>query len=295
VQRMANDKISTSRISGDEQQVVLITGASSGIGRSCATYLAEKGYKVYGTTRNRQGFEDSNSKLPFNSIFMDVNDIESVNSAIEKILASEQRLDAVINNAGFGIGGPVEFTSIEEAQAQFDTNLFGIMRVCSAVLPAMRSQGAGYIINISSLGGLIGLPFQGLYSATKFAVEGLSEALYGELRSQGIRVVLIEPGDFATAFTKNRKQIAKPLTDTNYATDFQRTLSVIESDEMNGANPIKIAQLIDKILRTPNPRLRYRVGSFSQKLSVVLKKIIPDRLFAWIIMDHYQVGKSDHK
>ncbi len=288
---MDNENVSPVQISRDKKRplIVLITGASSGIGQNCATFLAQKGYTVYGTTRDRNWQTGSSSPLPYTNIFMDVTDTGSVHAAVDKIVEKEGRLDAVINNAGFGISGPVELTAIEEARAQFDTNYFGIMRVCSAVLPAMRSQRTGYIINISSLGGLIGLPYQGVYSATKFAVEGLSEALYSELHSTGVKVVLIEPGDFHTAFTKNRNQIAKADSDGAYSAEFQRTLKVIESDETNGDDPTKIAVLIDRILCSSNPKMRYRVGSLSQKFSVTLKKIIPDKLFAWIIRDHYQV------
>ena len=154
----------------------------------------------------------------------------------------------------------------------------------------MRNQGCGYIINISSIGGVIGLPFQGLYSASKFAVEGLTEALYKEVRSFGIRVVLIEPGDFFTAFTANRKITAQSQTNPAYKNQFEHTLGIIESDEKNGASPEKIARLLVKIIRDPNPRLRYRVGFLSQKIAVTLKKFLPQKLFDWIIMQHYQPG-----
>ncbi len=280
-------------MNGPTSKVILITGASSGIGQVCASHLADNGYTVYGTTRDENWPDDKNSGLSYKTIFMDVNNTESVVMAVNEIQAAEGHLDGVINNAGFGISGPLELTTIEEAQAQFETNYFGIMRVCSAVLPVMRAQGSGYIINITSLGGLIGLPYQGVYSATKFAAEGFSEALYGELRSKGIKVVIIEPGDFATAFTRNRRVIAGAENDIIYNSEFKRTLSVIESDELNGDNPVKIARLAEKILRSPDPKLRYRVGSLSQKFSIVLKKIIPDKLFARIIMDHYRVGKSE--
>lgn len=273
---------------GERRPVVLITGVSSGIGRCCAAYLAEKGYLVYGTSRKPAGSNDDHSAGLYETVCMDVNDSDSVNSAVDAVLQKTGQLDVVINNAGYGISGPVELTSVEEAAAQFDTNLFGIMRVCSAVLPIMREQQAGRIINISSLGGLIGLPYQGLYSATKFAVEGLSEALYTELHSLGIKVIIVEPGDFHTAFTKNRRLIAETDNDNIYSDDFNRALAVIESDENNGADPIKIARLIAMIIKRRNPRLRYRCGAPVQKLSVVLKSLLPARLFARLIMDHYK-------
>jgi len=176
-------------------RVVLITGASRGIGKACAERLVAEGDNVYGTSRHP---EAENGDRNLHMLAMDVNRDESVNAAVNKILAVERRIDVVINNAGFGIAGSVEDTSVEEGKSLFETNFFGVLRVCRAVLPTMRNMGRGTIINISSLGGRIGLPYQGLYSATKFAIEGLSEALRMELRQFGIDVTLVEPGDVCT-------------------------------------------------------------------------------------------------
>jgi NAD(P)-dependent dehydrogenase (short-subunit alcohol dehydrogenase family) len=218
-------------------------------------------------------------------INMDVRDTDSVTGAIAHIVEKEGGIDVLINNAGVGIGGAIEDTSTQMAKALFDTNFFGIYRVLQQVLPVMRQQSKGLIINMSSIGGLIGLPFQGIYSASKFAVEGLSEALYKELSSSGIRVVLIEPGDFKTEFAANRQHI----TQKNNADHFQSTMAVIERDEQNGQPPLKIAYLIEKIIKTPNPRLRYAVGAFDQRLSLFLKRILPNRWFDQIIMSYYKL------
>jgi NADP-dependent 3-hydroxy acid dehydrogenase YdfG len=165
-------------------RVVLITGASSGIGQACARHLARQGYQVFGTSRRPQGGADE----PFEMIPMDVTDEDSVRQGVATVLARAGRLDVVVNNAGFGFGGAVEDTSIDEARELFETNLFGMLRVCRAVLPHLRERRAGTIVNVSSLAGLIGQPFVGMYCATKFATEGLTEALRMEVRPFGIHV-----------------------------------------------------------------------------------------------------------
>jgi short-subunit dehydrogenase len=263
-------------------KTVLITGASSGIGKCTAAYLAAKGFRVYGTSRRPESCPEIKNGF---MIPMDVRDTASVKKAIAHIVEKEGHIDILVNNAGVGIAGTVEDTSTEMAKALFDTNFFGICRVLQEVLPVMRQQSEGLIINMSSIGGIIGLPFQGIYSASKFAVEGLSEALYKELSLSAIHVVLIEPGDFKTEFTANRQTI----NTTHHADQFQRTMKVIENDEQNGQPPLKIAYLIEKIIHTPTPRLRYAVGAFDQKLSLFLKKILPNRWFDQIIMSYYQL------
>ena len=199
LQRVVNPLNATVVQMTGPQRVALVTGASAGIGASCAAFLAAKGYRVYGGARSAvmaEGVEP---------LILDVTDDVSVARAIETILARESRLDVLVNNAGFGIAGAIEDTSIEEAREQFEVNFFGVLRMCRAVLPVMRRQKSGYIVNIGSIGGLIAIPFQGFYSATKFALEGFSESLRMEVRPFGIQVVLIEPGDHRTAFTQNRR------------------------------------------------------------------------------------------
>ncbi|MFQ6612575.1 MAG: SDR family oxidoreductase [Fidelibacterota bacterium] len=269
------------------KKVVLISGASSGIGYACATYLANKGYTVYGTSRQLE--KVANPEKEWTMLSLDVRQNQSVVDCIQQILTKEGHLDAVVNNAGFGISGAIEDTSLEEAKDQFEVNFFGALRIIQNVLPTMRRQGQGTIINISSLGGLIGLPFQALYSASKFALEGLSEALYKEVRSAGIQIVLIEPGDFKTAFTANRRTTAKSQSDTSYKEAFSRALAIMEQDETQGDDPLKIARLVEQILTTTDPRLRYRVGAFTQKLAVSLKAVLPNRVFDWLIMNHYSI------
>lgn len=262
-----------------ERKIILITGASSGIGQITAQYLSEKGYTVYGTSR-----KPGNNPKPkgFTLLALDVCNDDSVKNAISTVLKREGRIDVLINNAGFGLGGSIEATSVENMIRQVDTNFFGTYRMTHEVIPEMRKQKAGLIINISSIGGVIGLPYQGIYSASKFAVEGYSEALYKELYQTGIRVSMIEPGDFQTGFTAQRELLGE---DEN----FKRSLAVIEHDENNGQKPIKIAKLIEKIIQKDRPKLRYPIGAFDQKLSIFLKKTLPNKLFDKIIMGYYKV------
>ncbi|MFH1850817.1 MAG: SDR family oxidoreductase [Candidatus Neomarinimicrobiota bacterium] len=276
-------------------KVILVTGASSGIGRATALRLARAGHRVYGSSR-RLNSVDTDRNLPaVKMLEMDVNSSASVRSAVTALLDEAGRLDTVINNAGFGICGPAELTSTAEAKAQFDTNFFGVQRVCRAVIPVLRQQAGGQIINISSLGGLIGLPYQGFYSASKFALEGFSEALYQELRPQGIRVVLVEPGDFSTGFTGSRRRIERVRSEPDLYPDFPTVLKVIEADETGGKDPDKVARLIERIIACRNPRLRYRVGAWDQKISILVKKLLPDKLFAAIIAGHYRLGQKPNR
>lgn len=267
-------------------RVVLITGASSGIGRACAKRLAAESDLVYGTSRHpKEEANDPGVRL----LAMDVNSDESVTAAIEQIMQVEGHIDVVVNNAGFGIAGAVEDTSIEEAKALFETNFFGMLRVCRAVLPVMRVAHQGIIVNISSLGGRIGLPYQGLYSATKFAIEGMTEALRMEVRAFGVRVTMIAPGDFRTGFTANRRYVVGAKEDSAYKRSFERTIKVAEKDEQSGSSPEQIARLLVKILGHRSPRVRYSVGGISQRGAAVLKGFLPSRIFEWALMKYYKV------
>lgn len=277
-------------MNGEIHPVVLITGASSGIGRAGAEHLARQGYRVFGTSRRESSPPEKEAEADTpEMIRMDVTDEESVNQGVALVLKRAGRIDAVVNNAGIGYAGAVEDTSIEEARAQFETNFFGVLRVCRAVLPTMRLQQSGHLITISSIGGRIGLPFQGLYSATKFALEGMMEALSMEVRSFGIHAVLVAPGDFQTRFTANRLKTIISREDPVYAERFRRAMEVIEHEEQNGPPPDAVARLLEKIIKNPSPRLRYTVGHPVQKLSLGVKKVVPGRLFERIMMGFYKV------
>lgn len=272
----------------------MITGASSGIGQVCAAYLHQQGYRVYGTSRQATG-DGKFAATPFNMLKMDVDDGSSVQAGVEQVLNREGRLDAVVNNAGFGIAGAIEDTSIQEAKAQFETNFFGVLRVCRAVLPIMREQRAGYIVNVGSMAGQVGVPCQGLYSASKSAVAGLTEALRLEVRPFGIHVVLIEPGDFVSDFPARRQRVDPSRSAGAYRERCEVALSIMENDERNGQDPIWVAHLLDSILRDPSPELRYRVGPLSQRLAVTLKNIVPAWLFEWGIAKYYKLDQVSRK
>lgn len=256
----------------DTKRVVLVTGASSGIGAACLAHLTAQGFTVYGAARNTPGL-----------LALDVTSDESVAAAVQTILDREGRIDAVINNAGIALAGAVEDTPPEEAQRQFDVNFFGVLRVCRAVLPAMREQRSGTIVNIGSIAGLVAVPFQGFYSASKFALEGLTESLRYEVRPFGIHAVLVEPGDHRTALTNNRRS----LKSTTYADAAKRAIACMAQEEQAGPDPINVARLVHRILMARNPRLRYTCGPLSQRAAVWLKRLTPFALVERIIADHY--------
>ena len=280
----------------DQGKTVLVVGASSGIGRTCALYLARYGHRVFGTTRRPPSDVEATLRQELASsdrleiVTMDVDETASVSAGVREVEERAGRIDAVVNCAGFGIGGSIEDTDDDEAKAIFETNLFGTLRVCRAVLPIMRRQGSGTIINISSIGGRIALPFQGLYSATKFAVEGLSESLRMEVHRFGIRVVLVEPGDFATGFTDSRRPVRGASETETYADTYRSALAVVEKDERGGASPEAVGRLVGRILSARSPRVRYTVGPVFQQVAVRLKSILPSKLFSWGLRKYYHVG-----
>ena len=188
-----------------------------------------------------------------------------------------------------GIGGSLEMATEEEIRLQMDTNFGGCVNVCQAVLPFMRAQGGGQIINLSSIGGVMGLPYQGFYSASKFAIEGFTEALAAEVRGFGIKVSMVEPGDFATNFTVRRRNSEATAKSDAYSASFARSLSLIEKEENGGLKPEKLAEKIEKIIECRRPRLRYVVANLEQKFSVLLKKILPGNCFVGILRNYYKV------
>ncbi len=266
----------------ENHRVVLVTGASSGIGLACATHLAGRGFRVYGTSRRSVAAPATVTMLT-----ADVTDDRSVEQAVASVLDREGHLDIVVNNAGMGIAGPVENTSIEEAKRQLEVNFFGAFRVCRAALPAMRSQRSGYIVNIGSIGGLVAIPYQAMYSASKFALEGLSEALRMEVRPFGIRVVIIEPGDHKTALTQNRRVAEMSGGPDAYSPSFQAALARTAHDEQSGPGPEQIARLLYRIVSQRNPRLRYTIGPAPQRAAVWLKRLLPYSVLEYVMCTYY--------
>jgi short-subunit dehydrogenase len=264
-------------------KVVLITGASSGIGKVTAEYLLQKGYKVYGTSRNPKP-----ALYNFPLIQLDVTEITSIRQAIQTILKKEGKIDVLVNNAGIGITGPVEETPSEEIRKAFETNFFGAIEVMKSVLPQMREQKSGLIINITSIAGYTGLPFRGIYSACKSALEIITESIRMEVKDFGIRVTNLAPGDVATNIVAGRYHT--PVFDESpYKELYEINLDLINSHVSEGSNPIEMAKAIEKVIETSNPKIHYKVGSFMQKFSIVLKRILPDRVYEKLIMNYYKM------
>ncbi len=267
------------------KKIILITGISSGFGKETARLLAEKGHTVYGTVR-----KNTDQTTSVNYLTMDLTDIVSIKKAVSLILEKEGRIDVLVNNAGMHTGGPIETSPIENIKLQMDTNFMGTVNLTREVLPLMRKQGGGTIINFSSIGGLMGLPFQGYYSAAKFAIEGFSEALRMEVSQFNIKVVLINPGDFNTSNSANRRNYLAPSgSEDAYKKQFETSLAQIEKDEAKGWQPVILAKKIVKIVECKNPHQRYLIASFEQKLAVVLKYVLPGKLFRMILADHYKI------
>lgn len=265
-----------------ENQVIVITGASSGFGKATAAMLAAKGHTVYGLCRREM--QDGDVKYRQ----CDVRDRGQIASVVADIIKQEGRIDMLVNNAGMGIGGALELATEEEIDLQMGTNFMGCVNLCQAVLPYMRKARKGKIINLSSIGGLMGLPYQGFYSASKFAIEGFTEALAAEVNGFGIRVCMVEPGDFATGFTGSRRNSEATLNDPDYGPIFRNSLAIIEKEENGGLQPEVLARRIVKLVEKKNPPLRNVVANLEQWLSTVIKRILPGNTMVSILRDYYK-------
>nr|WP_309759589.1 SDR family oxidoreductase [Flavobacterium sp.] len=265
-------------------KVVLITGGSSGIGKSMGEYLHLKGFIVYGTSRNPDRI--SNSVFPL--VTLDVRDTESIQAAVAKVIALTGRLDVVINNAGIGITGPLEEIPMQEIKNNFETNFFGPIAVMQAVLPQMRAQQSGLIINITSIAAYMGLPYRSIYSASKGALELVTESLRMEVKSFGIAITNVAPGDFATNIAAGRFH-APVLKGSAYEQTYGTSLKSMDAHVDNGGNPNEMAAAIYSIIQNPSPKIHYKVGALIQKFSIVLKRILPDKVYEKMLMNHYKL------
>ena len=251
------------------KSIALVTGASSGIGKATAERLASAGYTVYGTSRRGA----SANPLPFAMLPLDVTRDESVEALVREVLRLEGRIDLLVNNAGFGVApAGAEESSIEQAQAIFDTNFMGIVRMTCAVVPHMRQQGGGRIINIGSVLGFLPLPFGALYTATKHAIEGYSESLDHELRTRGIRVSVIEPAYTKTQFDAN---FMEPDAKLEEYRQIRASLAVTLKNVMNVADPPEVvADMVLKAASAARPKLRYMAGKLAGRLRL-LRRFAP--------------------
>ncbi|SVA42419.1 uncharacterized protein METZ01_LOCUS95273 [marine metagenome] len=266
---------------------VLITGASSGIGRVTALRLAKKRYRVIGTGRSStrlQKLSQDAEKIGLNieTIQIDLNSFKSTYNAFESGLLGKSGIDVLVNNAGFGMWGPLETLSHEEMQAQFQTNLFGLMELTRLAIPQLRASDKGQIINISSILGRIGAPFNGAYVASKFAVEGLSESLRLELSPFGISVSIVEPGNFVTEFEQNqilgRNSESTKFPYSELLHNYRTRRRLFDW----AANPEKVAKVIEGIIKSSSPKLRYVVG-LDARLALIARQVLPEKLFFHIL------------
>lgn len=267
------------------KKVVLVTGASSGIGKETANLLAKNGYTVYAAARrvdNMKDLKSSGIKL----IEMDVTNDASMVEGIQKIINTEQRIDVLVNNAGYGSYGALEDVPLSEAKYQFEVNVFGLARLTQLVLPYMRKQQSGKIINISSMGGKFGEPHGAWYHATKYAVEGLSDSLRMELKQFNIDVVIIEPGAIKTEWnTIAREKLMAVSGNTAYKELVAKHYKMLENADKGslGSEPIVIAKTIVKAIQSHKPKTRYAVGG-GAKLILFMRRILSDKLFDWVFM-----------
>jgi len=266
--------------------VVVVTGASAGIGQACADRLHGAGWTVFGTSRR------GTSSGGWTGLVMDVDDDGSVAEGFRRVRGENDRIDAVVACAGWGLAGAAEQTSVSEAKEQMETNFWGSVRVVQHALPVMRSQGRGRIILMSSIGGIIGLPFQSFYSASKFALEGYAEALAYEVAPFGLQVTLVEPGNVRTDFTRNRRDVV-PLTGEPgesgesggagpadpYREAAAKAVGTMERDEANGVPPDDVAAVVERILRAARPPRRVSVGKVDERIGIIGKRLLPYRLF----------------
>ncbi|WP_293367721.1 oxidoreductase [Nevskia sp.] len=254
------------------KSIALVTGASSGIGKATAERLALAGYKVYGSSRRGGQLGPSS----FEMLALDVTQDASVAAAVNTLLQREGRIDLLVNNAGFGVApAGAEESSIEQARAIFETNFFGIVRMTRAVLPQMRQQGSGRILNIGSVLGLLPMPYGALYSATKHAVEGYSESLDHELRTRGIRVSVIEPAFTRTAFDANLMEPDAMLDE--YRGNRAGMNQLMVNALAKGDDPAVVAEVVLRAASATRPKLRYTAGSLAGRLSV-LRRFAPAAL-----------------
>jgi NAD(P)-dependent dehydrogenase (short-subunit alcohol dehydrogenase family) len=274
-----------------QKKVAVVTGSSSGMGYETSLILARNGFHTYATMRKLEGEGSKqiidiakNENLPLQVIQLDVNDDKSVTDAINRIAKEKDRIDVVINNAGYDLMGALEETSMEEIKAQFETNFFGAIRVMQAVIPTMRKQRSGKIVNITSLGGRISFPLNSPYHATKFALEGLSESIQYELEPFGIKIIVIEPGGVGSNFLKNLKMAAKtsdPLS-SPYRPMQSSMSEYFKQWAQNTIHPSEVAKVILQAVTSDNPDLRYIVGK-DAAMTLESRRNMSDREFQNLI------------
>lgn len=270
-------------------KVALVTGSSSGIGYETSLLLARNQFSTYASMRNlKKGSEltkiATNERIPLKVIQLDVDDDNSVDNAINNIIKENGRIDILVNNAGFDVFGSLEELTMDEIKGQFETNVFGLIRATKAVIPMMRTQGGGKIVNVSSLGGRVGIaPFLSAYHSSKFAVEGLTESLRQELAQFNIDVILIEPGAISSNFIDNSKY-AKNYNPENsqYAVSIQKLFEGFQSIMADSSPPGDVAEMILNVVNTSNPNVRYPVGKDAESVLKVRGQLSDKEMEKWL-------------
>ena len=275
------------------KKVAIVTGSSSGIGYETALVLARNGFHTFATMRNLDKASalldtSKREKLELSAIKLDVTDEKSVHDAIKSIKSDAGRIDVLVNNAGYGLTGSLEDLLMSEIKAQYETNVFGLIRVTQAVLPIMREQKSGIIVNISSIGGKMAMPLSSPYIGTKFAVEGLSESIAYDLEPFGIKVVIIEPGAIKTNFGTGMVVAKKNLNPSSpYFKQMQKLQGALGLLLENGSQPARVAEVILNAVTTPNPHLRYTVGDDAAMLAQKRREL-SDLEFQKLVLEFFK-------
>jgi len=266
-------------------KVILITGASSGFGRVISEKLSKAGNIVYGTSRNPENYPKPKK---YKLLKFDITSFIESKKIVNNIVSENKRIDVLINNAGIGFTGPIEEISIKDIKRVFDTNFFGHIDVIQSVLPIMRKNKSGLVINITSIAGYQGIPFGSIYSSSKASMEHLGEALSMELNQFGVKVVNIAPGDYKTAIINNRHDTELKI-DSPYYDVYKQCIEEWSLNMSKSRNPIEVANLVEKVIKSRNPGIHYIIGPLLQKLSVYLKKILPEKIYQRLLMNHYKL------
>ena len=256
------------------RKVAVVTGGTSGIGKQTALALLREGCTVYEFSRRETGVEG------MHHIAADITKEDTVKAAVDQVMAAEGHIDVLVNNAGFGISGAIEFTDTEDAKRLFDADFFGMVNLNRCVIPVMRQAGRGHIVNLSSVAAPIPIPFQAYYSAAKAAVNAYTMALANELRPYGVTVCAVQPGDIKTGFTAAREKVI--LGDDVYGGRIERSVQRMEHDEQNGMDPAVAGRFIARVAMKPLVKPLYTIGA-SYKLFVLLSRILPCRFLNWMI------------
>ena len=267
------------------KKTILITGASSGLGKATANYLYSLGYNVIGTSRTPKKYK---KEIKFPLLTLDISQKESINELMKKLKQHTKKIDVLINNAGAGIIGPIEEINIEKAKEFFDINFFGQLFLIQKTLPIMRNQKYGKIINITSIAGYMGLPFRGIYSATKSSFIITSEALRLEIASFGIQLTTIAPGDYATNISE-RRCLSPIIKNSPYYKKYKQSLDKINKHVHYGNKPIEVAYKIAKLIKKKKLKPHYSVGPFMQRFSLILKRVLPSKTYEKILKKYYNL------